>query len=82
MEVLAGNTTDEGIRIVSEQCGLGEGDCISYSRAAGSIFWEFAKSGTSNPATISAVLVQLGLEKTFSDKFAEVVFLSYYHLLA
>ena len=72
VQLLVGDVDDGGIAAVAEECGLDPAVCVALTRAAGSLFWEFAKSGTSNPATISAILLQLGLHESLADQFGKV----------
>ena len=72
MKLLVGTYDRDDLLKQAEDCGLSSSIFVSLTRAAGSLFWEFAKSGTSNPSTISAILLQLGLNKAFSDAFAQV----------
>ena len=72
VQLLIGDVDDGRVAAVAEECGLDIASCVSLTRAAGSLFWEFAKSGTSNPATISAILLQLGLQESLADQFGKV----------
>lgn len=75
-----GHSSDGAIQQQADESGLDITTCIALTRAAGSLFWEFTKSGTSNPATISAILLQLGLEKDMADIFGVVRRLILYHV--
>lgn len=73
VQLLVGSGEDCDIQKVSQENGLEISACVAIMRAAGSLFWEFAKSGTSNPATISAILLQLGIGKSLAEQFSQVI---------
>lgn len=72
VDLLVGNVDDDHIQRVSGESGLDFATCVATARAAGALLWEFTRSGTDNPATVAAILLQLGLEKNACDIFAGV----------
>ena len=72
VQLLLGNCSESNIEIVSADSGIDIAACSMLTHAVASLFWEFIKSGTSNQATISAILLQLGLSQDFAETFSQV----------
>jgi hypothetical protein len=73
IDILSGTSSADKLSAVAASCGLDTATCNSLAEAAGELVWEFAKSGTNVPETISAILQQLGIPASISTAFATVL---------
>ena len=77
IDILSGTSSTEKLAAVAASCGLDTATCQDVAEAAGELAWEFAKSGTTVPETILAILQQLGIPANVSSAFAAVLLRSF-----